>query len=454
MKSKVMGKLATFVLVATVALSACMFVGCGGSQKNDNEILIWGGDQWAGNLERKVQNFVKYFNDTKSEELGFTIKFAVKTNLTTSVKTDLRNNKAADIVLWDRFFTPSNTTVLLPLDEMIENSDADLSVFNSESLREMNVGGSQYGLPVDLDAWGIFVNMDILNEYNNGKSGDAVAKLPATWSELLDTAEKLTVKSGNKVTRAGLNITSLDGSFYAFAQTAGSSIINLETGMSNVTTPEALDVITLFESMYKKPVGEDGLGDEVSFINKKLAMTFGSMFFPATIEKYTADELNLKFLPYPARDMHLDNGKLVKDDSVTGITTGTLGGYGLSILQPDAKFRDVKWEARVQKAWKVIETWLYSDDLCMKFHTETETLSARNDLHGEEYFVNHPYIGSILEYIDDYKIRPNVAGYEAFEAQAVRAQIQTLFEGNQNAATTLVNIQTEGDRILKAAQGK
>ena len=60
----------------------------------------------------------------------------------------------------------------------------------------------------------------------------------------------------------------------------------------------------------------------------------------------------------------------------------------------------------------------------------------------------------IIPYLDNYKMRPSVAGYEQFEANICRSEIQKLQEGSQNALTTLAAIRDDGNTQLRQAQGR
>jgi len=135
-----------------------------------------------------------------------------------------------DIVVWDRFATPSNTKLLMPLDDLIAEDGVDVSKFFAEAYDELTVDGKQYGLPLDADPWGLYINMDMVEEYNATAAAEDKIDVNdlGTWTKVMDAAEKLTVRNGDNVTRSGINTTSADGQFFSFVYTGGGELIDTD----------------------------------------------------------------------------------------------------------------------------------------------------------------------------------------------------------------------------------
>ena len=51
-------------------------------------------------------------------------------------------------------------------------------------------------------------------------------------------------------------------------------------------------------------------------------------------------------------------------------------------------------------------------------------------------------------------MRPSVAGYETFESSVVRSEIQSLREGAQTVFVTYSDIRSQGNTLLRQAQGR
>ena len=153
----------------------------------------------------------------------------------TTLNTSAMAGNQPDLIVWDRFATPSNTQVLYPLNDLIARDGIDSSAFMAEAYNELTVydkegNAVQYGLPMNLDPWGIYINTDIVNEYNQGKEASEQIDVNdlGTWTKVLDAAKKLTVRKGSEITRSGLNTTSADGQFFSFVFTGAGELINTD----------------------------------------------------------------------------------------------------------------------------------------------------------------------------------------------------------------------------------
>ena len=487
---KIMRGVSVLALCAAVVGAAA---GCGGTNANnyskyeDGRLLleIWAPDEYAGDaVKTKFQGFLNKLNDTQEiKDLGVKLIFQPMVQLPTALKTACASgpNKMPDIVIWDRFATPSNTNFLLPLDEKIEQDHIDTASFLSEAYNELTVNETQYGLPLDADPWGIYVNMDQVNAFNaTAAEGDKIdASNLNTWTKLLDAAEKLTVKEGNNITRSGLNTTSADGQFFSFVFTGTGELIDSDKNsatygdtvmaegagfMQDAQSLRVYDTLAFFNELYSKKLCNTGHGGTDAFGNGLCSMTYGSLYFPQSLSSYPLK--NYKMIPYPARDRTYLNGEdkpQVLDDAATdslGMTNGQvggmLGGYGLTIPQPINKaMRTAEWQKHVEKAWDVIKLWLMNDDMQALYFTENEAITCRTDLWDHTFYTqNTGVIADILPYIQNYKMRPSVAGYETFESSVVRSEIQSLKEGSQTVFNTYKNIRSKGNTLLRQAQGR
>ena len=390
MKRNALKSIAAFAL-GTVMLGS--LAACGGNNPNDyaeydengNLILtIWAPDQYAGGQVRaQFQAFIDKFNETEElQELGVTLQFQPMNQLPTSLRTACMSGptRMPDIVIWDRFSTPSNTSFLLPLDDLIQEDAIDTTKFLAEAYDELTVDGVQYGLPLDADPWGIYVNMDLVNTYNDTASEADKIDVDSldTWTELLDAAEKLTERDGSNVTRSGLNTTSADGQFFSFIYTGTGELINTDETdpnygdtvmkesaaemLSDGQSLRVYDTLAFFNELYHKNLCNTGHGGTDAFGNGLCAMTYGSLYFPQELSAYSLE--NYKMLPYPARDRTyvqgedspqvLDPAATDASGMVNGQVGGMLGGYGLAIPQPIYEnMRTEEWRMHVDRLGKL-----------------------------------------------------------------------------------------------------
>ena len=224
------------------------------------------------------------------------------------------------------------------------------------------------------------------------------------------------------------------------------------------------DTLAFFDDLYGKNLCNTGHGGTDAFGNGLCAMTYGSLYFPQELSAYNLK--NYKMLPYPARDRTYiqgeRNAEIIDPDATddnnmqNGQVGGMLGGYGLTIPKPAfSSGQTDEWKRHVSKAWEVIKLWIMNDKIQELYYTENETITCRRDLWTKEYYTqNTGVIGDILPYIDNYKMRPSVAGYEVFESSVVRSEIQSLKEGSQKVLKTYTNIRSSGNELLRQSQGR
>lgn len=112
--------------------------------------------------------------------------------------TAVTSGQVPDAVLyWGQDVIPGLQKVgaLLPLDQYFAPAGLKPSAFNQTALNAMKVGGKTYGIPQ--------MSSDLMLYYNKDMFKAAGLKPPKTLAELDAAAEKLTVRKGNEITRAG-----------------------------------------------------------------------------------------------------------------------------------------------------------------------------------------------------------------------------------------------------------
>ena len=109
--------------------------------------------------------------------------------------------ESPDLIIWDRWQTVSyiQDGLLVNLDKYIEEDGVDTSEYQQEALNEMVLDDSVYGFPLDIDAWGYWVNKTLLNEAG-------ITELPKTWDEIRTAAIAMTKYEGSNMVRAGMNM--------------------------------------------------------------------------------------------------------------------------------------------------------------------------------------------------------------------------------------------------------
>lgn len=106
--------------------------------------------------------------------------------------------------------------------------------------------GAVYGVPNEIDLYALNYNTRLFEEA--GIDGP-----PATWDELLETAEALTVRDGDRITQQGFGLINswAAGTVHPFASllvSNGGSLVDAD-GNPTLDTPEAIETFELYENL-------------------------------------------------------------------------------------------------------------------------------------------------------------------------------------------------------------
>lgn len=409
-----MKRIIVFMLAVVMALG--LFSGCNGGKKNGKEITVW--CEAIGSEAAVMDEFIKYFNS--NNDLGMTMKYEMKESLSGDLRVAIQSNTQPDIVIWPRWETVSKSNLLLDLTEKITTDSFDMSVFNSEARKELEIGGKTYGVATDLDAWGLWCNMDILGQ----------AMLPTTWDELKNVTTQFTTGSGtNKI--VGLDAYNLRGQFYTFMLTAGGTIANagnpptINIDLANKQSKsykDAESVLTLFDQLHTITGVPTSYDQNEYFISDKVAMKFGPSNYNKTIELLTGQAKNLKFIGNPAMS------------GTVGSISGILGGYSLAIPK----------KANLNNSWEVIKWWMQKENLS-KYCQLYELLPANSQLWNESFVTSNDVLNSMKAFVPDYKVRPVIKGYSNVEISVIFAAMDELRLKTKTVEQCVNYIKVQGD---------
>lgn len=425
--------------LAVCALSLAMVLplaACGGRAKDENTITIWAGGQWRGSDLQNLQAFANEYSE--SNEHGYTLDVIPQEDLEQTLGASMIKNELPEIIIWDRFNTPTyaEDNILLDINDLIERDNIDLSIFNDQAIEELTYNESVYGLPVDLDVWGMFINMDMVNEYNNTASDANKIVIPTdgswTWDDLLSYAQKLTKKSNNETQVAGYAASSMQEHFFKFFASTGTDFFNSGRTAVNFDNQQTRDVLNFLKKIANAGVGSSGLETDAGFTNMQLAITNKSLYYTDYIDQYRPN-LNYAFLPQPKY-------------SVDGVVqagaqnAGMIGGYGIAFPQPLKRFQTDAWRARLEKAWTVTKDWAVDETWAAAFSEKVGTLPALKSLLDSDMVQNDPVWKSAAMYANQYVIRPAVKGYLQMQTDGFNAFIPNYIRSEATLEQTLKNI--------------
>lgn len=152
-------------ILAAVAATALALTACGGSSDDSTTAaggstdLTWG--MWIGSTAD--QDAWQAVADSVAEDTGITltIQGAPWADYWTKLSTTITSNEAPCVVSIQSLRAAQFVDGLLPLDDLIASSDLNLADFDEGALSNLNIGGSQYGLPYDNGPVILFYNADL-----------------------------------------------------------------------------------------------------------------------------------------------------------------------------------------------------------------------------------------------------------------------------------------------------
>jgi multiple sugar transport system substrate-binding protein len=410
-----MKKILTLFLAAAMALS--LFTACGGGTEDDGSVItVW--CEAIGSDNSILQQFKSYFDENNG--MGYTLEYEIKDSLSGDLRAAIQAGRVPDIVIWPRWETMTRNNLLQEIDSLVERDNINIEKYNSEAFKELRAGGKLYGIPTDLDAWGIWCNTDLTGTEN----------LPKTWDELKTMTAQLTTGTGtDKI--VGLDAYNLRGQFYTFMLTAGATFINdgnpptVNIDISNPNSKsyqDAYAVLTLFEELMNITGTPADYEQNEYFMSGKVAMKFGPSNYNKTLKLLTQQEMNLMFIGNPAKS------------ATEGSISGIVGGYSLAIPRG----------ANIEKSWKVIKWWTEKENIS-KYCELYELLPADTTLWDEDFITSNVFLSDLKEIIPNYKVRPLVKGYSNFETTVAFSAMDELRLKTKTKEQVLQYIKTQGD---------
>lgn len=436
---------AIMLLVISIGLVAC---GGGGSNEDVDEatdtLKIWADSTyWGGENEIMVKEMISKYTD----ETGIEVIYEALPDLAAKVSGAKMGGESADVVIWDRWQTTQfiDQEAIVNLNDYIERDGIDIAEYQQEALQEMMEGDDVYGFPLDIDAWGYWVNKDLLR-----KAG--IEKLPETWDELRDAAIKTTEydDSGN-IKVAGLNM-DCGGSFYSFIQTAGGELFSEDYKEVIFNSEAGRSVLTFWyelvkeHKVYTKDVSGGGGGANDPFVTQKIAIQSNSLLNGSKFyETYIGDKFDYEFIPYPkGPSSDLADGERPANSHYGGM----IGGFGLVIP---------KTTRHKSAAWDLIKWWITDTQNQVTWAEISGLIPAKLSIQDEPALQSRPNVRTVLKALPYLKARPTtkVPGYSSIETTVFMAKIDELLFGTlyiKGNKTKEARIQACLDDMEKTAQ--
>lgn len=379
------------------------------------EVVFWG--PWDGDVGDQINAVIEAYNAEK----GTNVTYVCQADLVNAYQAAAIAGDVPDLMLWDANEVRRYAKMgqLKAIDEELEAHGIDTADFNDESIQELTYEDHLYGLPMNIDIWGLYVNMDILNEAG-------IEDAPHTWDELKEAAVAAMDVEGVKV---GLNMKMAPTLFNSFLVANNGQPLS-DDGMTVNLDERAQEVLDFYQELidagvyntqYTASNGSDG------FLTGEEAMTFWPTSMLRTYKAY-GDEMNFTFVPIPA-------------GRAEGAQAGGVQTSFSLMIPAKAQHSDV--------ALDFMEFTLHSEEYSLKWCDVLGGFSALKSVQNDEKFANDPYLKNVLADLDNHQVRSDVPGFVNLEGTCYGPEIEKMFEGGQTPEQTLEVMKTEGDKLLE-----
>lgn len=386
-----------------------------GTALTSEEVVLWG--PWDGDVGAQIDAVIQAYNAEK----GTNVTYVCQADLMNAYQAAAIAGDVPDVMLWDANEVRRYAKMgqLKAIDEELAAHGIDTADFNDESIKELTYENHLYGLPMNIDIWGLYVNMDVLN-----KAG--IEKAPGNWDELKEAAVAAMGVEGVKV---GLNMKMAPTLFNSFLVANNGQPLSGD-GLTVNLDDRALEVLDFYQELidagvystqYSASNGSDG------FLTGEEAMAFWPTSMLRTYKAY-GDEMNFTFVPIPA-------------GRAQGAQAGGVQTSFSLMIPAKARHADV--------ALDFMEFTLHSEEYSLKWCDVLGGFSALKSVQNDEKFANDPYLKNVLADLGNHQVRSDVPGFVNLEGTCYGPEIEKMFEGGQTPEQTLQVMKTEGDKLLE-----
>jgi multiple sugar transport system substrate-binding protein len=389
--SKLRRALVPVALVAAgaIALSGCSSSGGSDDGKGSKTLTVW----FPGNSEPEIKlvtkTLVPEFEKQNDVKVDVTYvdwgDLSPKLNAAFAAGTapDVFGHgpaAAADLVANDR---------VVDLDSYVDKLPKDDQDDLKAAFTGGQVNGKQYLTPLSVSGNLIVYRADLLKEARVDSS------TITTWDDARKAAEKLTVRDGGSIKRAGLLVGSAalqrSQTFNALLSAEGGSLTNKDGSKVEFDDQKGVDALTFYRDLYQ---GSDAVANNLGndYINAApaqqplvtgdAAMTMLTSQAAAQIAKANP-ELELGVLP-----------------ALKFTEPAAFGGAGAGLfINADSKNKDL--------AWKFMK-FMISPEISTQYAEGTGGIPIRASAAGSDYVKDSPIVQAFLEQSEHYVPNPNV----------------------------------------------
>lgn len=426
-------------LVTGVAASALVLAGCtseGGDSENMDSLTVWFPGTNAAEISLVTETLVPAFEEETGVEVEVT--FLDYGDMSTKLNAAFAAGNApdifghgpaaiADFVVNER---------VEPLDDFVASMPESDRQDLADAFTGGQVDGTQYLVPLSIQSNLIAYDRADLRDAGLGDELDV-----GSWEELLDVAEQLTVRDGDKVTRAGLLLPSASPgnqqAFLALLASAGGQLISDDGKTSAFNSPEGLAALEYFIDLYQ---GDDAVGNQLG------AQWTDS---PPTQQPLMLDQASIAIMPSFRVSALLATDPDIAVAVAPPMTLGDgseghyVGGAGPGLMiSADSPKKEL--------AWDFID-YLLSPEVSEEYVQGIGAIPARQSAIDTPYVADDPLMTQYVELIPTYVPNPTVPGWVAAR-DAISSVLEQALNGQTSPQDALDRMQADVDDILASAR--
>ncbi|MEE1031759.1 MAG: extracellular solute-binding protein [Ruminococcus sp.] len=266
---------------------------------------------------------------------------------------------------------------MAPLDIALEDLQADFTGVDAHV-----IDGEVYYIDYGMMTGTVYYNKDMWEA-----AGLTDADIPTTWDEMIEVAQKLTIKEGDTIVQAGLNFNDAmhDNYLLGVNYQLGENLFQEDGVTPNVNSDAMKQVLQMLVDMYdvygvgSKDFGEKGAD---SFGQGMSAMVIQWGHFYNTLNT-TWQDINFGVFEIPTFD-----GNPYAYNRYNGEST-----FGVNKNAP---------EDQQAVAQDFIKYFLANDELQVEFNLAMSTFPAKKSLADNEQILANPSLAVLSEHIDKY----------------------------------------------------
>ncbi|UNL85353.1 ABC transporter substrate-binding protein [Priestia koreensis] len=396
------------------------------------QVIFW--HAMSGDLEKTLNQIVKKYNASQDKVEVKPVFQGTYEEALTKFNTVAGTKDAPTIMQTFEVGTKymMNTHKIQPIQKFIDQDHYDTSVWEKNIANYYKVGDKQYSMPFNSSSPVLVYNKDAFK-----KAGLDPNKPPKTYSELKETARKLTQKDGKRTTQYGFSILNYGWFFEELLANQGGLYVNKGNGRDGNATKATFAgekgqrVFNLIHDMYKEGTfynaGQNWDDMRAAFQSGKMSMFLDSSAGIRALVDNSPFEVGVADLPVP-------DG--VKNQGVVmgGASLWMSKGEGISTKEQKAAWDFMKYLStpKVQAKWHVESGYFATNP------------KAYNDPMVQKEWKKYPQLKKTVDLLHQTKSTKATQG----------ALISVFPQSRQNVVTAMESIYQGMDpiEVLKQAQ--